>query len=243
MEDFYIDQLIKKIGKSYYLDVLILIEAIIASYLLLIRWKHKNTHIGFTIFSLTLVYLFTYGSDINLSILFKNNYSLKKSILESGNIAFSLIEMLAFYFLFKQSIKNIKKLKYITYLFVIFLLYFFFQLIPLLLEQPNYKSVVNVATKIITIELLIIFIFCLLYYIDLIDKIRIKIPINIYELSLTNAIFFYTSVSLPFISIIVEIKATHKTLYKSLLLLHYSSVVFLLATLIYVLKKQKSSIL
>ncbi len=242
MNETYISQIISKLCNTYLFIILIAIESIVLLIILLKKWENNRIHLSFTIYTILIVYLFTFGSDANLSSLYSDNYRLKKIILECGNTIFSLAEATTFYLFFKRIIENIKLLKIINILFILFLLFFFYSIFIYFLFEEDYVFITKKSIAINEFEFLILLIFCLIYYYNLIDKNKIKTPINIYQLVIVTPLFFYVSIAIPFISFATEIKSISYWTFKSMIILHYASILFILSSVLCVLKKQKSLI-
>lgn len=230
--------IISRLKDEFFLDILIALASFILLNQLIKYFRNTKIYISFIIYSLFLIYLFTFGSDICLSIIYSDDIIKKKTILETGNIAFAFVEAITFYFYFKNIISNKKINQLIKIAGITFLIFISCCVLSICYSTDKFKMVYKLSFIINTVEFFLIFIICLSYYYNIINIAHIKQAINLNELLITNSLFLYTSISLPFLSIGPTLTKLPKWSHDTLVILHYLSVLNIIVTLIFVQKKQ-----
>ena len=184
--------------------------------------------------------IYSFGSDISLSVIFHENYFQKKLILEIGNIAFSIIEAFTFYFYFKNLSLSKKTLTLINISGSVFLAFLCFCAFLIFQSSDAYRALYNLSFVINIVEFFLLFFICLSYYSNIINIRNIKKAINLNELLIVNSLFLYISIALPFLSMGPSMINLPKWTHNCMVILHYLSIINILATLIFVQKKQNS---
>lgn len=242
MNENVYNYIFRRLKNDLFLDIVILILSLILTYFLVKKFKRNINHILFIAYSLSYTYLFSVGSDISLSIIYKEDIIKKKAMLESGNIALSLIEALTFYFFFKKITTNRITIKLLKILGILFLIYFIYCLILIYISPNHLRTLYTLSFKINSLEFFFLFIICLSYYYSKISINQIKQAIGLNELLIVNSLFLYISISLPFLSLGTNMKSLPNWTYKSIVILHYLSIINVIATLLVSLKNQKEII-
>jgi hypothetical protein len=229
---------ISRLKNDLFLEIIIVITSIYLIFRLINGFKKNKIETLFLTYSVSLVYLFAFGSDISLSVIFRENYSQKKLILEIGNIAFSIIEALTFYFYFKNISLSKKTLILINISGSIFLAFLCFCTFLIFQSSDSYRALYNLSFDINIVEFFLLFFICLSYYSNIINISNIKKAINLNELLIVNSLFLYISIALPFLSMGPSMIELPKWTHNCMVILHYLSIINILVTLIFVQKKQ-----
>ncbi len=232
--------IISRLKNDLFLEIIVVIVSLYLIFRLLNGFKKNKIEALFLVYSASLVYLFTFGSDISLSVIFHENYFQKKLILEIGNIAFSIIEAFTFYFYFKNLSLSKKTLTLINISGSVFLAFLCFCAFLIFQSSDAYRALYNLSFVINIVEFFLLFFICLSYYSNIINIRNIKKAINLNELLIVNSLFLYISIALPFLSMGPSMINLPKWTHNCMVILHYLSIINILATLIFVQKKQNS---
>lgn len=151
---------------------------------------------------------------------------------ETINFTFTLVEFFTFYLFFYKNISYKKSKKILSLLFSAFILVFLIITNTLINLTDNFIAFSKASYFTTQVEYLIILFFSLIYFRDYLKQDYSKPLSEIFSLRIISAIFIYTSVSLPFIIISIDINPTSLT-YKLLTLLHYCSLSFVVAIILF----------
>lgn len=149
--------------------------------------------------------------------------------LETANTLFALLEITAFFYLFKE-ILNIKFVKHMIKIcwivFLFFCVIFFWKTIE---NKPTESQITNNSFIINCIEFFMLLFLCLLYFYELLTKeTRQVIPLTQSpSFWIISGLFFYCIVSLPVLLIGYKLFITNRDLYFIMFSIHYLSLSFL----------------
>ena len=146
--------------------------------------------------------------------------------IESTNTVFALVEISSFLYLFKQilNVKFIKQL--IIILWVIFLILFFVFFLKMTEVGLTRNQIKKISYAVNIIEFLILLPLCLLYFYHLLIKEQHKL-IHLNDSPsfwIISGLFFYCSVSLPFLFIGDTFSTRSRNLYYLMGSIHYTSI-------------------
>lgn len=160
-----------------------------------------------------------------------------KIMYEFINSFYTITEFFAFYLFLIIINKNDKLTKFIKPIVIIFaiLTFSYFSLLTSNTFKISEISPPSIALNIIEYSILLFL--CLYSYYALAQKPINTKPINIYNLWTLNSLFFYISISLPIIIIANKINPTSQ-LYTIMFMVHYTTIIILLATLFFSVKNK-----
>jgi len=166
--------IISRLKNDLFLEIIVVIVSFYLFFRLLNGFKKNKIEALFLVYSASLVYLFTFGSDISLSVIFQENYFQKKLILEIGNITFSIIEAFTFYFYFKNLSLSKKTQTLINISGSVFLAFLCFCAFLIFQSSDAYRALYNLSFVINIVEFFLLFFICLSYYSNIINIRNIK---------------------------------------------------------------------
>lgn len=224
MEKTLWEKLLYATEKLYYTNIFLFFCTLIA---LAFYIKYYRKELVYNIFGLYII-----GSLILINLLFQViQFSLFQKglklviFLEASNTLFSLLELITFLTLFKNILKTKKtnQLILILEVFFIFLCSFFF--IFSLNKDVTREEIKKISYFINITEFLILLSICLFYFYRLLAKENTQVqPIcKSPSLWISSGLFFYCTVSLPFLFIAEILFANSKTFYFVIGSIHYLS--------------------
>lgn len=225
-----IENMLKSFRNTFFTGVLATacqLAAIVT--ILLLSKKEKLTYWFLLYCSVAFVLFVTF----RFAIFFITPGRFDPTFLESSNILFAFVEYAAFYQFFKKLFEQRMVLLFMKLFYVVFtivVLHFFYKLI---FTKMSDSVILEYSDFIISLELLVLGAFCLVYYFRL---LRQK-PKNRLSQSpafwIITGLFFYSFVITPFFMIITpEFMDSRQKIYNLLFTLHYISFSFLFIAII-----------
>lgn len=224
-------------AKSFYSEPLMFLLIILSIIISITHFKKTFFHKVFAIYSATCFIIFLlyilFHFQINLSI------ASKHVVYEIDNNLFELLEIYIFLKYFSHCIDNRKTYKWAAICFRCYTIIILFFLLSFSFGQIKIEKISEISFLVNDLELIIILLFCISYFINLFKKDPIHKLTSSPSFWIASGILFYTSISIPLFLIAIKIKTTNETIYNLLISGHYITLglLFLSITRAYLCKK------
>ncbi len=229
MEKGFWEKIQQNFNTIHYTSLLWMLCSLFAILIGLKYYQREKTYHLFLLFCLTSL-IITNPISFAIETVFQMNKFGARVYEEVLNTLFALIEATAFFSLLKKKlqIKNINLLVKVLWLILFFLCTFFF--LSIATQNITKKQILIFSFYITCVEFFMLLPLCLLYFYQLLfkeNKINISLK-NSPSFWIISGLFFYCSVSLPFLLLGNKLLSMNQNLYLLLWSIHYISISILL---------------
>lgn len=211
--------------------ILIIFSVLYSGYFLLKHFKPEPFSISFGLYLIITILIFTVFDYKFLSVHVSNNNDTKRKVFEAGNCLFTLLELQLFYFFFKtqpyiEVVRKGLKLIYVCYSFIVLLF-----ITTLTFVDLTARVTTSISISLAIFELLILFLSCIIFYYSTVIRSINSTPVEKNSLFITNCLFLYASLSLPFFIISERIRGSNLPVYYVMFFSHFLLLIALILSI------------
>lgn len=224
MKKTFWDYISNEWAASNYTELFWFISSLFALIVGIKNYRKERSYQLFITYILSSILLLNIGTDF-ITYFFSLKGIKHVIFLESTNTVFALIEVVSFFYLFKNTLYSIFINKVIKIFWLVFITLCIFFVWKLFGNNATLNQITNYSFLINCIEFFMMLILCLQYFYHLLTKeVRELIPLSRKpSFWIISGLFFYCVVSLPLLLIGDRLFLKNKDLYLNVGSIHYIS--------------------